>query len=73
MRFFHSDCGTTHCRAGWAVVLAGDSGHDLASKVGTATAGGLIYRVSTGRWPNFYCSNKTAILDMEEWAESKGK
>jgi hypothetical protein len=57
-------CETTHCRAGWAVVLAGDAGHKLEEKIGTAAAGALIYHRSTGRVPNFFANNEDALADI---------
>lgn len=57
-------CETTHCRAGWAVVLAGADGKALEEKYGTAVAGALIYNASTGRIPNFYASNEDTVADM---------
>ncbi len=64
---WHS-CETTHCRAGWAVHLAGKAGYDLEKRVGPAAAGGAIYRASTGRWPNFYASDEAALADIKACA-----
>jgi acetyltransferase-like isoleucine patch superfamily enzyme len=61
-------CETTHCRAGWAVTLAGEAGRELEARVGPATAGGRIYRVSTGRWPDFYAGKAEATADIQRWA-----
>lgn len=61
-------CMTMHCRAGWAIALAGDDGRELEALVGPATAGGLIYRASTGRVPNFYATNDEALADIERCA-----
>jgi uncharacterized protein YjbI with pentapeptide repeats len=57
-------CDTTHCRAGWAIHLAGEAGAALESKYGAPIAGALIYHASTGRIPNFYASNEAALADM---------
>jgi uncharacterized protein YjbI with pentapeptide repeats len=65
-------CETTHCRAGWAVVLAGDAGRNLEAKIGTAAAGALIYHRSTGRVPDFYASNKDALADIVACARDQG-
>jgi hypothetical protein len=65
-------CETTHCRAGWAVVLAGDVGHKLEAKIGTAAAGALIYHRSTGRIPDFFTSNKDALADIIACAHDQG-
>jgi len=39
---WHSDCGTVHCCAGWAVVLAGDSGREAEARLGTGSAARLL-------------------------------
>jgi hypothetical protein len=61
------DCETTHCRAGWAIHLAGEAGYALEEKYDSERAGGMIYRASTGRWPNFFASNESALKDICEW------
>ncbi len=66
---WHTACGTRHCRAGWAVVLAGEAGEDLEKKVGTSAAGALIYHFSTGRVPDFHASNDDAMADIRRCAE----
>ncbi len=57
-------CETTHCRAGWAVTLAGRAGLDLERKIGSSAAGALIYAASTGRVPDFHCSDEEALADI---------
>jgi len=64
-------CGTTHCRAGWVVHLAGDAGYALERFHNTALAAMLIYResgaaINPGR---FYDSNVKALADMKRLAE----
>jgi hypothetical protein len=71
MGFWHT-CATTHCRAGWAVTLAGEAGRELETKIGTAAAGALIYHRSTGRVPNFYASNEDALADIVACARDQG-
>jgi hypothetical protein len=64
-------CGTTHCRAGWVVTLAGDGGRVLEGVYGTAAAAALIYQASDPtleRIPDFYCSNEDAMADMARLA-----
>jgi uncharacterized protein YjbI with pentapeptide repeats len=61
-------CETTHCRAGWAVQLAGEAGKELDSRFGTEDAGRRIYLASTGRVPWFFDSNEGALADMKEQA-----
>jgi uncharacterized protein YjbI with pentapeptide repeats len=63
-------CGTTHCRAGFAVHLGGAKGYALERKIGSAEeAGRAIYLASTGRIPNFFANNKLALADMRRCAE----
>ena len=72
-------CGTTHCRAGWVVYLAGEEGKKLEEKMGTAAAAIAIYAVSDPEYfgreglPNFYASNETALADMKRLAELEAK
>ena len=77
MGSWHSQtpCGTTHCRAGWAVILAGDAGVALERKIGTAAAGALIYAASrSGKpIPDFYADNKTALADIRASAEMEAQ
>jgi hypothetical protein len=66
-------CGTTHCRAGWAVVLAGPGGRVLEGVYGTGTAAALIYQASDPkleRIPNWIDSNEGALADMKRLAEN---
>ena len=65
-------CNTTHCRAGWVVLLAGEEGKKLERFHTTEMAAMLIYRVSSPHrvWPaRFYESNEAAIADMKRMAE----
>jgi hypothetical protein len=66
-------CEKTHCRAGWAVTLAGPEGHALEAFYNTELAAMLIYdasdpafKINPGR---FYDSNKDALADMKRMAE----
>ena len=61
-------CGTKHCRAGWAIVLAGEEGAALEDRLGPAAAGALIYHASTGMVPDFYSSDATALADIRRCA-----
>lgn len=68
MGSWHS-CETTHCRAGWAIHLAGKEGYDLEKALGGPEfAGRAIYLASTGRCPHFYASNKAALADIKREA-----
>lgn len=67
-------CGTTHCRAGHVVVLAGAGGRVLEGVMGTNTAAALIYQASDPtleRVPNFYSTNDEALADMRRLAEAE--
>lgn len=65
-------CKTTHCRAGWAIHLAGSAGYALEDRIGSAAAGALIYAASRpGQLvPDFYASNADALADLETWAKA---
>ena len=62
---WHS-CETTHCRAGWAIHLAGLPGKMLEDRVGPGAAGSLIYAASRpGKpIPNFYDRTEDAMADI---------
>jgi len=64
---WHS-CETTHCRAGWAIHLAGKPGYELEVKYDSAVAGRMIYLASTGRAPHFYATNTAALEDIKRCA-----
>ena len=65
MNTWHT-CKTTHCRAGWAIVLAGEPGRELEKKIGSANAGTLIYLASRPgkNVPDFYATNEEAMADL---------
>ena len=65
-------CGTTHCRAGWVVHLAGEAGYALEKFHGTALAAQLIYAKSGYQISptQFYVSNDGALADMKRLAEA---
>jgi uncharacterized protein YjbI with pentapeptide repeats len=69
----HSDevCGTTHCRAGWAIVLAGAAGRELENRYGPYAAGAKIYIASTGRVPDFHASDEAALNDIRACAANQ--
>ena len=69
-------CGTSHCRAGWVVTLAGASGRKLEQSFGAARAAALIYFASDPNLkviPDFYDGNVTALNDMKRMAEAEKK
>ena len=39
-------CDTTHCRYGWTIHLSGEAGYALERRIGSVTAGALIYAAS---------------------------
>ena len=65
-------CGTTHCRAGWAIFLAGKEGSDLEARVGPSAAGALIYLKSCPDKPipDFYCTTDKALADIRARAQA---
>jgi len=74
--FFNSEgayCGTTHCRAGWVVALAGKAGVELEKRTSTLHAAMQIYHTSS---PDinvspvrFFESNEVAMKDIIRCAE----
>ena len=67
-------CGSTHCRAGWVVVKAGEGGRVLEGVYGTGTAAALIYAASDPEMekvPNWTASNADAMADMKRLAEAE--
>ena len=63
-------CETTHCRAGWAITLAGERGKELERLYGPSMAGALIYHASDPDRPipDWLASNEAAMADMRERA-----
>jgi hypothetical protein len=57
-------CETTHCRAGWAITLAGAEGKKLEEQHGPHLAGRMIYLASTGRAPHFFAGDAAALEDI---------
>jgi len=71
MKDWHT-CDTTHCRAGWAVVLAGDAGQKLEEQLGTNAAASLIYaRSGSHPVPNWYADNETVLADIRKRAQKQ--
>jgi len=72
MAVWHA-CENTHCRAGWAVHLAGEAGRKLERFYNTELAAILIYRAS-GYEINparFYETSELALADMKRLAEAE--
>jgi uncharacterized protein YjbI with pentapeptide repeats len=66
-------CETTHCRAGWAITLAGKAGKKLEEKYDSHRAGRMIYQASTGRVPHFFASDSRALEDIRQCAAEQSK
>jgi hypothetical protein len=74
MGSYHT-CATTHCRAGWAVWLAGPIGTALEFGFGTNAAAALIHTAScpalNGKVPDFFATNEAALADIKRLAETE--
>jgi hypothetical protein len=64
---------TAHCRAGWAIELAGKAGRDLEKEFGSNAAGALIYAASRPGQPipNFFVNKKTLMNDIKACAQTQ--
>jgi hypothetical protein len=62
-------CETTHCRAGWAITLAGDAGRVLEDVIGANAAAAVIYASSGSHpVPDWFASNEDAMADIKKRA-----
>ena len=63
-------CKTTHCRAGWAVTLAGEAGRELERRTSPYLAGRLIYEASRPGvpCPDLFASDQDAMEDLRRCA-----
>jgi hypothetical protein len=72
MKAWHT-CEKTHCRAGWAVTLAGEAGRALERFYNTELAAMMIYDASDPGFKihpaRFYDDNDAALADMKALAE----
>jgi hypothetical protein len=71
MSSWHS-CDTTHCRAGWAVHIAGKEGYELESQTSTQFAAMQIFKASSDVKVSpvrFFESDKEAMADIVRCAE----
>ena len=55
-------CETAHCRAGWAVIVAGTAGAALEKRLGTPAAAAALYTASGLAVPDFYDTNNARVL-----------
>jgi hypothetical protein len=65
-------CGTTHCRAGFVVFLAGQKGYELEKATSTEFAAKQIYKASSAikvSPTRFFEPNDVAMADIERCAE----
>ena len=65
-------CDTTHCRAGWVVVLAGEAGKELEAKTDTCFAAMTIYNASSDIKVSptmFFVNNEESMKDIVRCAE----
>ena len=75
MGAWHSDsCETTHCRAGWAIVVAGEAGRVLEERChDTGLAAALLYEAAYPKLPqpipDFYDDNASAMTNMKYRAQ----
>lgn len=73
MTSWHDNCGTTHCRGGWAIVIAMEEYPALAldraeRTLGSSVLAALLYHAATGRVPDFHATEHEAMEDMREAA-----
>lgn len=61
-------CGTTHCRGGWAIALAGEAGTELLDRECPYVTAAAIYIASTGRMPRFFAHDYEALADIRAQA-----
>jgi hypothetical protein len=69
-------CGTTHCRAGWAIHLAGAPGYALEKAMGPSVAGALIIARSCPYLevtPDFMASNEDALDNIRACAAKEAE
>jgi hypothetical protein len=66
-------CATTHCRAGWAIHLAGEAGYELEKNTSPVFAAMQIYRASGFEISpcRFFDGNEVALADMKRLAEEE--
>jgi hypothetical protein len=66
-------CETTHCRAGWAIHLAGEAGHALEKRFDPVGAAMRIYEASGYDISpcRFFDSNEDALADMKKLADEE--
>ena len=63
MESWHSDCGTSHCIAGWAIHLAGEEGARLEALNGSEIAGYILLGPEADGY--FYSRKEDAIAWLQ--------
>lgn len=65
-------CGTTHCRAGWIVAIAGEAGFEYERAVGGDTAFAAMQIAKASGAPispvRFFDTDADALADMKRMA-----
>ena len=66
----YEKCGTTHCVAGWAVVVAGKAGIELEKKLFTEEVASMLFEHSALGEPfeNFYGTSASALEELRDYA-----
>ena len=76
MTNWHSKCGTTHCRSGWAITLAGVEAKRLEALTNSMFAGMVVFALSSDITLNpqrFYDSKQNALQHIEACADQEQK
>jgi len=60
MRYWHSQCGTVHCLAGWAATIH-PQGKELDMLFGTPAAGKILF---PGATPYFYNRSNEKVMEF---------
>jgi tRNA A37 threonylcarbamoyladenosine biosynthesis protein TsaE len=72
-----ASCGTTHCRAGWVIHLAGEAGYELEKQTSPTFAALQIYKASNPDLRvspyRFHENNEMALANMKEYAEKEAE
>ena len=65
-------CETAHCRAGWAITLAGEAGKRLEQQFGADAAAAFLYAKSDSHpVPNWFVDEEMALADIRKRAVGK--
>ena len=68
-------CNSVHCRAGWAVHIAGGEGYELEKRTSTLFAAMQIFKKGSPKVPfklmDFYADNETGMKSIQEAAQKE--